>query len=409
MRVLAVNKFYYAAGGAETVFLKTNALLEDAGHEIVPFATSDRRNDPTPWSAYFAPARNYDAPSLVSRTRAGFAAIYSVAARRAARRLISELQPDIAHLHNIYHQLSLSVIDELKAARIPTVMTIHDYKPVCPAYLLLTGAGERCQRCVEGSPVNAIVHRCVKQSRAASAVAAVEAYLARFRRQYEKVDRLIVPSRFVGDVLIRGGISSHRIHVLPNFADPPASVVSDRDVAPTFLFAGRLSREKGLHDLLTAASSFQRGRLRIAGTGPLEPQLRDRVRRERLPVELLGRLSRNELDVETARAWAVVLPAVWYENCPMALIEAAARGVPAVATRLGGIPEIVEDGASGVLVNPSRPDELAERLNTFTLEASLQMGRRALERARRLYTGKAYLAGLLDVYDAARVGRGASR
>ena len=217
MRVLQINKFLYRGAGAETVMFRTADLLRANGHDVSFFAMQDPRNVPSAESEYFPRGRYYgEGQGIFRRTKDALASIYSLEVRKALRRLLREQRPDVAHLHNLYHQLTLSVVDELAAERIPTVMTLHDYKPVCPSYVLYTD-GAPCHRCVTGNPGHAIVHRCVKNSRAASTIASLEALLARTRDTYGRIDAFISPSRHLAHVMTQGGLPADRIHVIPNF------------------------------------------------------------------------------------------------------------------------------------------------------------------------------------------------
>src|SRR5438270_839264 len=217
MHVLQVNKFLYGKGGAETVMFRTADLLRANEHDVSYFAMQSDQNIPRAETRYFPRERNYlTGERPLRRARDAGASIYSFAARRALRRMLDERAPDVAHLHNIYHQLTLSILDELHAKRIPTVMTVHDYKPVCPNYLLYV-EDEPCHRCVGSHPGHAVLHRCIKGSRAASMIAAAESLLVRARRLYERVDVFISPSRYLADLLVEGGLPRERIHVIPNF------------------------------------------------------------------------------------------------------------------------------------------------------------------------------------------------
>ena len=210
--------------------------------------------EPTAWSEYFVPTREYFEGSVVRRVGDSLAAIYSFDARRRLRRLLRVARPDVAHLHNVYHQLSLSIVDELRSARVPIVMTLHDYKAACPSYQLLTHDG-LCQRCVGGGYWNAVRHRCIKGSIAGSAVAAAEAYLNRLRGQYRKVDLFLAPSAFLRDIMVRAGLPSGRVEVLRN-AVPIEPAPRPSPTRPKFVYAGRLSPEKGVEWILDASSSF---------------------------------------------------------------------------------------------------------------------------------------------------------
>ncbi|MCI0637262.1 MAG: glycosyltransferase, partial [Actinobacteria bacterium] len=370
MRVLLANKYHGRRGGAESVVLQTERLLRAAGHDVVPFAMSDDGNEPSEWSDYFVPARHYFEGSAVRRVGDSLAVIYSLDARRRLRALLRAARPDVAHLHNVYHQLSLSIVDELRSARIPIVMTLHDYKAACPNYHLLTHDG-LCQRCVGGAYWNAVRHRCLKGSVAGSAIAAVEAYVNRVRKQYAKVDLFVAPSAFLRDVMVRAGLPPGRIEVLRNAATAAAGprAVPSR---PRFVYFGRLSEEKGVNTVLDASPEISAGiDVTIFGAGPLEDDLRQRVEREGLAVQLKGFVSREVLEEELKTTTAALLPSECYENCPMSLLEAGALGVPTIASDIGGIPELVTSGVDGVLVPPGDGRALAEAVNRLAADPAL--------------------------------------
>jgi glycosyltransferase involved in cell wall biosynthesis len=401
VRVLLANKFFRRGAGAETVFFDTLDLLEDAGHTVIPFAMADEANEPSAWSPYFARRRDYVGGSAISRARDGMSSIYSPGARRKIGELIRAGHPDVAHLHNVYHQLTLSIVDELRAAGVPTVMTVHDYKPVCPNYQLLTHDGA-CTRCVTGSYVNAVVHRCVKGSRAASSIAALEASLNRLRRQYDKIDRFIAPSAFLRDVLVDGGIPASRIDIVPNpvAVDDPAP--RKRGVSRRFVYIGRLAPEKGILTLLDAVGRTREPGITVHlyGTGPMEAEIRERAVRENLPVELHGLSTRVQLARALADARALVLPSVWFENCPMSVIEAGAAGVPAIASSIGGIPELVVHADTGLLVPPRDADALAHAIDTLAADVarSEALGNAARSRVIDRHCPDRYRDAILDVY-----------
>ena len=151
VRVLLVNKFFHPRAGAETSFLQTRRLLVERGHDVIDFAMQHDANLPSPYEAFFAPRRSYDTDGRAAKRAVDAASsVYSVTARRALSRLLDAYRPDVAHLHNIYHQLTLSIVDELAKRRIPIVLTLHDWKIACPAYTLFT-EGQPCRRCPTGN------------------------------------------------------------------------------------------------------------------------------------------------------------------------------------------------------------------------------------------------------------------
>ena len=344
---------------------------------------------------FFAPHRGYDRPSA----RDAAASVYSLAARRALRRLIAQTgAPDVAHLHNVYHQLSLSIFDELRAQRIPVVLTVHDSKPVCPSYSIFT-EGAPCRRCVDGSVINAIRHRCIRGSRPASAIAALEGAVSRARRTYQRVDMIVTPSRFMAGVLERGGIGT-AITVVPNFFEAPErDSVAGRAGDPYFLFIGRLDERKGVPVLLDAFRQYGgRARLRVIGSGPLESEIR--ALGSESGVELLGTRNEEQILEELAGAAALVVPSTSEENCPMTVLEARSQRTPVICSDRGGLPELVSDGIDGLLFAAGSSQELADRMRLVADRPSLarELADRGFERLLSDHSKERYYDGLMEAY-----------
>jgi glycosyltransferase involved in cell wall biosynthesis len=401
MRILLANKFFRPGAGAETAFFATRALLTEAGHEVMDFAMASAANLPSLEAPYFAPERSYaaDGPAL-RRIRDAGASVYSLAARRAIGRLVRARRPDVAHLHNIYHQLTLSIVDELASQGVPIVMTLHDYKIVCPAYTLYT-EGAPCRRCVHGHPLHAIPHRCIRESTAASALAAAEAVLARARGSYRAVDAFISPSRFLAD-LASTAVPADRVHVIPNFlarsSAPESELAAER--APVAFFAGRLEEVKGIRELIAAFGQVRPPvRLLIAGDGPLQPFVMAAAD-ETPTIQYLGRLSAAEVSSHLRRAAVLVLPSIWEENCPMIVLEARAAGAPVVCASTGGLPEMVDDGRDGLLVDPRDASALAAAIERLIGNGALRrsMALNGAERLEREHGPQRHRERLVAVY-----------
>ena len=401
MRVLLANKFFYRRAGAETVFFRTRELLERHGHEVVDFAMKDERNLASPQRDMFAPARAYDSGRAHERVRDAAASIYSFNARRALARVLDTTCPDIAHLHNIYHQLSLSIVDELAARRIPTVLTVHDYKPVCPSYVLYT-EGAPCRRCVQGSPVNAIKHRCVKNSYLPSGLAAIEAVIARRRGTYERIDQFIAPSRFFADRLAEGGVGRGRVTVLANcVSQEPMRPAPDRSPGRYLLYVGRLEELKGVKLLLDAYRRLGAGctPLRVLGSGPLEDEVVE-AGAQGLPVEFLGFRSGEGVRAELGGAIALVVPSLVEENCPMSILEARELAVPVISSDRGGLPEVVRDGIDGLVFAGGDAADLVRCIVELASDPdrARSYGTEGRRRALDEFSSDGYYRGLLDVY-----------
>lgn len=396
-----VNKFHYLFGGTERYVQELTSLLQDQGHKVIPFAMSDPRNVPTPYSAYFvSPVEFFDREQRSAPWTIAERVIYSREARRKMERLIKDVRPDVAHVNNIYHHISPSVFDALRTQNVPAVMTLHDYKLICPTYSMWVD-GAICDRCAGGRFYQCALHRCNHGSWMGSLLNAIEAYVHRWTHIYEHVDQFISPSRFLRDKHIAEGISSERIVHIPNF------VLADQ-YSPDyghdgyFAYAGRLTGFKGVGTLLDAHALIEsQAPLLIAGDGPMRAELEMKVARVGLEnVRFLGHLSGDALQKLISRAMFMVVPSEWYENCPYAILEAFAMGTPVIATTRGGIPELVEQDKNGLLVPPGDPESLAEAMERLLSSGSRreEMGRAARQDVERVYNGQRYVVELSQVY-----------
>lgn len=351
MRVLQINKFFFEKGGTERYFFSLSRALEERGHEVLHFSMHDPRNEPSPYTDYFVTHRDYhESASLPQRVSRGLSIVRSPEARARLSRLVADERPDVAHLHNIYHQLTPSVIEALDRAGVPMVMTIHDYKLVCPKYSLHDGRAY-CYRCKGGRYYRAPLARCQQGSFTRSALLAFEAYWQRATHAYDPVRFMLAPSRFMRDTLVDADYGSDRVVALRAFVTEGEVAESDGfdggEIAPKLpssyvLYFGRLSEEKGLATLIDATSRVPDIHLVVCGDGPLRGTL-EAVARERGVagrVTFLGFVNKPALNSVVRRARMVVMPSEWPENAPFTVIEAMALGVPVVVSRMGGLPEL---------------------------------------------------------------------
>jgi glycosyltransferase involved in cell wall biosynthesis len=354
MKILLINKYHYLKGGAERAYFDTARVLREAGHEVAFFSMADDHNEPTPWNRYFVERVEYSddrSLSMWQKLRLAAKIIWNREAQQKLEQLLQEFQPDVAHLHNIYHQLSPSIIWTLKKHGVPMVMTLHDYKLISPNYSLFVRG-----QIWEGSKPNRYwkcVHdACVKDSRMKSLVCMFEAYVHEWLGTYAKVDRYIAPSHFLIEKFQEYGFASPIKYV------PQPVVISDgvaqeviRPDAP-FVFLGRLSQEKGVDVVIRAMANYQgQSKLEIIGDGPMRAEL------EALTVTLhlqdrivfLGAKYGEEVTAILRSARALLVPSVWYENMPYVVLEALVEGIWVIASRSGGITERIKDGINGSL------------------------------------------------------------
>jgi glycosyltransferase involved in cell wall biosynthesis len=399
LKVLQINKFFFLKGGAERYFFELSELLRSRGHEVVPFSMQHPENLASPFEDSFVShvALNGSGP-MGEKVRAAFRVLYSLEASRKLAALIQKERPNLAHLHNIAHQLSPSIIRVLKGAGLPVVQTLHDYKLACPAYLMIA-KGKPCDACVPGKFYNVVLKRCTQDSLSASVVSCLEVYLHRLMRTYSKVDAFLCPSMFMKGVISRAGFSEEKLFHVPNFLETD-SYEPSFERSGYFVYVGRLSREKGLDVLLEAKRRVHKSELVVVGDGELREELEKHASNGG-GVSFSGYLSKQKLAEVWKGAAFTVVPSVWYENFPYAVLESFAFGKPVIASRIGGMPELVVEGESGLLVEPGDPEELAEKIMYLSSRPDevRRMGHAARTLLEQKYSAEKHYERVMDLYE----------
>jgi glycosyltransferase involved in cell wall biosynthesis len=406
-QLLSLNNYYYRRGGAEVVFLEHNRLFSAAGWDVIPFAMQDPQNLPSPWSGYFADAVDLGGSPPWGRkfTIAG-KMIYSFEAARRIRELVQRVRPTIAHAHNIYHHLSPSVLRELRRQEIPVVLTLHDLKLACPAYKMFTN-GAVCERCRGGALRHVISQRCIRGSLAMSMLIWLESTVHRQLQLYSaNVNRFVAPSRFLLTKLGEWGFDMSRFAHIPNFVTVPDSPAPNAGRG-AFVYLGRLVVEKGVATLIRAAA-MAKVPLMIVGTGPDEALFRQLAADCGGQITFAGRLSGERLRQATESARAVVIPSELYENAPISLMEAYSLGRPVIGARIGGIPELVREGETGLLFESGSLASLTEALaqmQGMSTAAIDELGLAGRQWMRADFTPERYRDRMLSLYQLIGISR----
>lgn len=396
MKLLLANKFFFRNGGSEVVMFQERDFLKSQGIEVVDFSMQDGRNLNTDYASYFVSHQSYEESSqgAIGKIRSALSFVHSREAVKKIGAVIDAERPDIVHCHNIYHQLTPSIIGAAKRRGVSVVLTLHDYKTVCPTYLRLRH-GKVCSDCLGLDFVNVLTHRCADNSLGKSALLYAEAVVQRLMGNYEKVDLLLAPSRFMAES-VTGRFVKEQVFLLYNGIDVGRVAPSTED-GNYALYMGRLSAEKGIRTLLEAHAAIADGLdLVVAGTGPLEQSLKEKYRRARFVGHLTGQALRDAV----ASASLVVVPSECFENCPMSVLEAMAYGKPVVATNMGGIPELVTHGETGLLFEAGDARGLSEDLSTLAKDRALRQrfGAAGRTRVETHFSLEKHNDGLLNAY-----------
>ncbi|NCN25245.1 glycosyltransferase family 1 protein [Candidatus Falkowbacteria bacterium CG10_big_fil_rev_8_21_14_0_10_37_14] len=368
MKVLLVNKFNFVKGGADKYFLDLAGWLSaEPNIEVAKFCMRHPDNFPDKYSKYFVSQVNYSKISFHEKLRSAMRLLWSTEAARQFEKLLKDFKPDVIHIHNIYHQISPSILPIAKAHGIPVVMHIHDYKLVCPNYKMFTN-GQIDESCKSKNYWRCVVNRCVKNSFLKSALVALEMSLHHsWLKVYEKnIDLYLSPSKFVKEKLGEWGWPKEQIKVVPHCIEAykykPSYTLGDY-----FLFFGRLDTEKGVDLLLKAfkQAKQQKLKLKIVGSGPERKNLTNLVKELSLQnrVEFIGPKHSDELNKIIRGAYTVVVPSRWYEVFGLVNLEAAVLGKLVIAADIGGIPEVISNGHSGLLFKANSVDDLATKLD----------------------------------------------
>ena len=380
MRMLLLHNRYQHPGGEDNVFRAEADLLRRQGHEVVEFVEDNARLDG------------------MSPLKAAVDAVWSREARRHIRRLIEENKPDVAHFHNTFLRISPAAYYTCREAGVPVVQTLHNYRLVCPGALLMRD-GRVCEDCLgKVVPWPGVVHGCWRGLQMQTAVVAGMLTVHRLLRTWqEQVDVYIALTEFARRKFIEGGLPADRIVVKPNFVHPdPGGRGAPGRYA---LFVGRLSPEKGLGTLLKAWQSLKEIPLKVVGDGPLREQVQAFAAGYGA-VEVLGRRPHHEVIALMKGARCLVFPSECYENFPMSVAEAFACGVPVIASRLGAMAEIVEEGRSGLLFEPGDAEDLAAKMEWAWAHPRelAEMGREARREYEEKYTAERNYERLMAIY-----------
>lgn len=402
MRVCLVNTFHYRRGGDCTYTFDLADLLRSKGDEVVHFAMRHPENVKSEYEERFVDHIDFgDAfrtGGLRSRLKAFRRSLYSREARAKFASLLEESRPDIVHLQNFRRHLTFSIVEEAKSRSIPVIFTAHDYDPICPNSLLLAH-GRVCTACGGRHFHKAAFVRCKENSLMGSLAIALEGTYARFKGFYDLIDIIITPSRFAGEQLIGCGFDPARVEVVNNFIDVAA--LEPRYGGRDFINFGRLVIEKGIDTLIEASARVKGARVLIAGDGPRRTVLESLAGELAAQnVEFLGYVDRDRLHERVLEALCVVMPSIWYENFPYSILEAFALGKPVIASDIGGMPETVADGETGLLFEPGSPRALAEKMEYLLANPgrAVEMGRNARKRVETEFDSETHYRKLMEVY-----------
>ncbi len=394
MKILEINKFYFSQGGADRHFLDVVKLLESQGNEVAVFAMRHAKNHATKWSKYFVSEVGYtDSYPLRQKIKGVLRMFYSLEARSKIKKILDDFQPELVHIHNIYHQISPSILAETAKRKIPVVMTVHDYKLICPDYLL-NGENFGFWEFVR--------KKCFKNSYFKSFLAALEWHFHKKTGIYEKnIDLYIAPSLFVKNKLVEHGINGNKITVIPHFIAgnntdfssilPRIEEKCEKKNKKCFLYSGRIAKSKGVGVLIGIFKNIPGARLCLAGKKEDGFAIEESAN-----IIYFGHLNQAKLKSETQKSVAVVSGSRLPETFGLAALEAIACGKPFIGFRTGAFPEIIQNGKNGYLCDDIK--EFEKIILKFAKGEIVLNSRKIKELAWKKHNPENYCRQISDIF-----------
>lgn len=389
IKILLSNKFYYRRGGDCVYTLNLEHLLKTHGHTTSIFTMQHPENLPTVWSKYF-PSEIHFSPGL-GMLEAFCRPFGTKEVIRKFNSLINDFKPDIVHLNNIHSQLS-PIIAELAHQRgIKVVWTLHDLKLLCPRYDCLRNGQMPCEECFNDKH-KVLEYKCMKNSIVASFLAYKEAVKWNKERLEACTDIFLCPSQFIANKMEQGGFNPNKLKTLCNFIDVKKCKKDNYTKNDYYCFIGRLSHEKGIKTLITVANELPY-KLIIIGGGPLEIEMRKLASSN---IEFVGFKQWDEIKEIVGKAKFSVIPSEWFENNPLSVIEAQCLGTPVLGARIGGIPELIEEGITGMTFASKNVEDLKVKIQKMF--ASTFNYPEIAQKSQEKYNAEKYYNELMKIY-----------
>lgn len=382
MKILLVHNYYQQPGGEDFVFTAESNLLRRHGHEVVEYREDNKRINE------------------MNRVIVGVNAIWSCSTQRKLVQMLRDIRPDVVHFHNTFLLISPSAYYACQKVGVPVVQTLHNYRLLCPVATLFR-QGCVCEDCLNKIfPWPAVLHACYHHSPTETFVIAAMLFIHRWLKTWrKKIDIYIAPSEFTRNIFIKGGFPQEKIIVKPNFIYPdPGLSEKDNQYA---LFVGRLTPEKGIMTLLEAWQKLEEIPLKIAGDGPLMDNIQRFLNTNNLKqIEILGQQTHEEVLKLLKEARFLIFPSGWYEVFPLAIIEAFACGIPAIASRSGVMAEIIKDGYNGLHFAPGNVEDLISKVKwAWTHKKEMEdLDKNARKDFEEKYNAEQNYKMLMDIY-----------
>ena len=380
MRVLFIHCFYKYKGGEDTVVFEEMKLLNDNGitAELLNF--------------------NNEKHTLLNLLQLPF----NIGAYKKTLNRIKEFKPDIIHIHNLHFAASPSVVYAIKKSKVPFVMTLHNYRLICPSALLLNNNKPFLYSLQQKFPWTAVKYKVYKNSALITFWLSISIKWHQYKGTWQHCKKFVVLNRYAQKIFEHSSVNAgkNKFIVKPNFCAAPHVSITKKQT--DFLFVGRLSEEKGIHILLDVFA-LNNLTINIAGDGPLLSKVIEYAEKYN-NIQYLGKLDKQQVFQQMINCNALIFPSIWPEGMPLTIIEALACGAPIITPKSGAMLDMITDNYNGLYFELGNATDLNKKINEwqqFSEDKKNAFRENALNTYYKNYTPEKNYKQLMLIYKAA--------
>ena len=387
MRILLIHNRYGKFSGEEAVLEADKSLLEQKGNNVLVYSKTSE-----------------DISGFVEKANAFFSGFHNFQSNLEVEKILLKFKPELVHVHNLYPLISPSILTIINRNNIPIVMTVHNYRLICPNGLLFTD-GSICERCENGKEWNCILKNCEGSLAKSSGYALRNIYSRKRKLFSSNISKFICLTYFQKQKLIKNGFDEKKLEVLPNYLDPSLSADNLSSSNNYIAFSGRINKQKGFDIIIRAmdlikSESNSNGLPMMLAAGNIDSSF---INQYKIPdnIEIIGELPNEKMEEFYLNAQFLVFSSRSYEGAPIVFLEAMKYKLPVIAPRLGAYPEIIEDGINGLLFTPGDHIDLSRKILTLKSDIAFcqALGNEGNKKLKERFSSDAHYKNLIKIYN----------
>lgn len=412
MKILIINHRYFISGGPERYLFNIIELLKLKGHDVMLFSVQNKFNLPSKYSKYFLSpigrgdeiyAHEYNKKDIKTIVKVLGRLFYSFEAKKKIFKLLDSEKPDILYVLNYQNKISCSIIDAAYKRNIPIVQRISDFGKICSTNILYHYEKKIiCEKCVEGSKINAIINKCVQNSYLNSIIKVVSFYIESILKIDRKISAYVIPSVFTITKFVAAGFSKEKIYHIPTYYNSNiTNNIENIEYEDFLLYVGRVDPDKGIYTLIDAVSKSEYKLIIIGGTTSNYINILNKTFSINTDnIKFLGNLDFTKVSDYLKRCRATVVPSEWYDNFPNVILESYAFSKPVIASDIGSLKELVLDNYTGLRFKVKDSDDCLEKIKQYMSNAGLakEHGNNGRQLLNEKYSGEIHYNKLMNVF-----------